>query len=120
MNTLNIRTPIVQAGRAIYTPRLWLEGKEIAESNVYVAQVFAEPDRDLTEYAPALAGQRVIGCDNTADAYARLFAAAPDLLAALEEAQATLLHNGIDTGPLPGISQRIRYALSKATGTQAS
>ncbi len=36
------------------------------------------------------------------------------LLAALKEAQETLLHNRIDTGPLPGMSQRIRLAIANA------
>ena len=48
-------------------------------------------------------------------ANAQLIASAPDLLDALIEAQETLLHNGIDTGSLPGISQRIRFAIAKAT-----
>ena len=36
-----------------------------------------------------------------------------ELRAALVEAQETLLHNRIDTGHLPGISQRIRQALKE-------
>ena len=38
-----------------------------------------------------------------------------ELLAALKEAQETLLHNGIDTGPLPGVSSRIRAAIDNAS-----
>lgn len=61
----------------------------------------------------------VAGGEETAEANAELIVRAvnnhADLLAALIEAQATLLHNGIDTGPLPGISQRIRSAIAKAT-----
>jgi len=42
-----------------------------------------------------------------------------DLLAALEEAQETLLYNHIDTGHLPGMSQRIRWAIAKAKGLKS-
>jgi precorrin-4 methylase len=50
-------------------------------------------------------------------ANAHLISAAPELLAALKEAQDTLRHNDIDTGYLPGVSQRIRFAIAKAEGS---
>jgi len=38
------------------------------------------------------------------------------LLAALKEAEECLSHNGLDTGPLPGRSQRMRFAIAQAEG----
>lgn len=41
-----------------------------------------------------------------------------DLLKSLKEAQECLLSNGIDTGPLPGMSRRIRDAIAAAEKAQ--
>lgn len=45
---------------------------------------------------------------------ARLVELCAELLGALKEAQSLLLHNQIDTGALPGVSQRIRLAIANA------
>jgi hypothetical protein len=45
-----------------------------------------------------------------------LIAAAPELLAALKESLATLEYLGLRDNKLPGMMQRINYAIAKAEG----
>ncbi len=80
--------PWEAAGRAIYANDRWNDG--INSGGYYLAQVFSEPDRELPDIANMTAGPRLVGTDLEADANARLLAAAPDLLAALEWSHAIL------------------------------
>ena len=67
-------------------------------------------------------GGRVI-CDAFATtdedkANAHLISAAPELLHALKEALANLEYLGLRDNKLPGMMQRINYAIAKAEGRQ--
>jgi len=59
-----------------------------------------------------------VNSDQRQKANARLIAAAPELLAALKESLANLEYLGLRDNKLPGMMQRINYAIAKAEGVQ--
>jgi hypothetical protein len=67
-------------------------------------------------------GSDVVGCEGCAnEANARLIAAAPELLEALEEAETYLVERGIDIRGVTGrtvILPKMRAAIAKATGKE--
>lgn len=104
------------AGRAICTPTVWQDGK--SSGGQLVAQVFADGDRDLPECAEFLGKTPLLPEDVTAERYAALLAAAPDLLNALEIALATIERlrpssTGFDS--TRGTKDVICAAITKAT-----
>jgi len=86
----------------IYREAGFKDNRFTAPSGLLLAQVMAHRD-----HGPALA---------TAEANSRLIAAAPELLDALKEALANLEYLGLRDNKLPGMMQRINYAIAKAEG----
>ena len=86
----------------IYREAGFKDNRSTAPSGLLLAQVMAHRD-----HGPALA---------TAEANSRLIAAAPELLDALKEALANLEYLGLRDNKLPGMMQRINYAIAKAEG----
>lgn len=66
------------------TDTLTQHGRAIYAGDILVAQVFTEADKGIPESAAFLGREKTLETDCQGDAAARLFAAAPDLLAALE------------------------------------
>ncbi len=94
--------PWIQQTGMIYREAGFKDNRFTAPSGLLLAQVMAHRD-----HGPALA---------TAEANSRLIAAAPELLDALKEALANLEYLGLRDNKLPGMMQRINYAIAKAEG----
>lgn len=100
MNTEHTKGPWHAAGQAVYSDR------------VYIAQCFDDGSKELPEYAGAIGNERVPDNGREAQANARLIAAAPELLAALE----ACLESGQLTPLTPNVIRMTRAAINKATG----
>lgn len=70
------------AGRAIYTLDAWKNGANHGKR--YVAQVFAEADKDMPECYALLNGSKVIENDVQAEQLAYLLAASPAMIKLVE------------------------------------
>lgn len=112
--------PWQTAGRAIYTPSAWKNGRDSGQ--VMVAQCFAEPDREMPDSAEFLGAVKLPGNDCEADANARLIASAPELLAALEawlnchDTAGTTPSDEAFAEPFRSILKQARAAIAKAQG----
>lgn len=105
--------PWITAGRAVYTPSAWKDGRDSGQ--IMVAQCFAEADRDTPECADFLGAVKVPSNDCEAEANARLIASAPEMLAIAQRWMTWA------TGPVVPIAIRMqlqedtRAAIAKAT-----
>lgn len=105
-----------------HTPGPWkTAGQAIYARDVYVAQCWAEFTRELPEYQGAIGEARVPENDLEAEANARLIAAAPELLSALENFQyissAMAANREISLGTIKNCAEQARAAIANARGT---
>jgi len=95
------------------TDTLTQHGRAIYAGDILVAQVFTEADKGIPESAAFLGDAKTLPTDCQGDAAARLLTSAPDLLAALEEAQ----HDLADMGELSAEAiAMFAPAIAKAKG----